>query len=117
MYGDWCKKGKYWSVHNTDEENARAIYPRIDDEGGGYSTTSDYWMMNGGYLRLKNLTVGYTLPQSLTKKLTIENLRLFVTGTDLLTFDNYPKESDPEAGGSYASPLLQNYIFGLSVKF
>jgi hypothetical protein len=104
-------------VHNTDEENARAIYPRIDDEGGGYSTTSDYWMMNGGYLRLKNLTVGYTLPQSLTKKLTIENLRLFVTGTDLLTFDNYPKESDPEAGGSYASPLLQNYIFGLSVKF
>jgi TonB-linked SusC/RagA family outer membrane protein len=116
MYGDWCKKGKYWSVLNTDEENARAIYPRLADEGGGYGETSDYWLMNGGYFRLKNLTVGYTLPQSLTKTLTIESLRLFVTGTDLLTFSNYPKEADPEAS-SYAQPLLQNYIFGLSVKF
>jgi hypothetical protein len=117
MYGDWCKKGKYWSVLNTDEENASAIYPRINDVAESYSTTSDYWLMNGGYLRLKNLTIGYTLPESFTNKLTIKNLRLFMTGTDLLTVDNYPKEADPEASGSYATPLLQNFIFGLSIKF
>lgn len=116
MYGDWCKKGKYWSVLNTDEENASAIYPRLGDQGGGYSETSDYWLMNGGYLRLKNLTIGYTLPDSFTNKLIIKNLRFFVTGTDLLTFSHYPKEKDPEAS-SYAKPILQDFIFGLSIKF
>ncbi len=116
MWGDWCKKGKYWSALNTDEENARAIYPRLYDPAGSYGETSDYWFMNGGYLRLKNVTIGYTLPTSLTNKWLVKNLRFFLTGTDLLTFSNYPKEMDPEAS-NYAKPLLQSYIFGASIKF
>ncbi len=116
MYGDWCKKGKYWSVLNTDKENAAAIYPRIADPAGSYGETSSYWLMNGGYFRLKNVTIGYTLPASLTNKWEIKGLRFFVTGTDLLTFSHLPKEADPEAS-SWAKPLLQNFIFGASIKF
>jgi hypothetical protein len=52
---------------------------------------------DGDYLRLKNLTLGYTLPANLSNKVFIKKLRIYYTGTNLLTWTNYPG-TDPEVG-------------------
>ena len=70
---------------------------------------------------MKNVTIGYTLPQEITRKFFVENLRVFASGENLLTFTNYTKLGDPELvdagnlGKTY--PLSRTFSFGLSVTF
>ena len=79
---------------------------------------SDYWKKNGAYLRLKNVTLGYTLPKKWTKKALIENLRFYVSGNNLLTFTEF-KYLDPESpnviNGYY--PQQRTFVFGVDVTF
>jgi hypothetical protein len=77
---------------------------------------SDYWMFNGRYLRLKNITLGYTLPQALTEKVKISSARLYVSANDLFSLNKYPQGFDPETGVS-AYPIMKAYLFGISVNF
>ncbi len=89
---------------------------------------SDAWFrtQNGAYMRLKNITLGYTLPASLTKKLSIEKLRLNFTGTDLFeitrTEDGWDPENtsqDPFGGtvGSVSYPFARSFTFGVDITF
>jgi hypothetical protein len=64
---------------------------------------------------VKNIIIGYTLPKIWTQKVGIDKLRVYVSGSDLLTIDNYPKGWDPEVGNGY--PITQSYIFGINVNF
>lgn len=120
--GDWQNfpallDGDYWSATRTEQENLNAKYPRLTwvNRGNNFAT-SDYWLFKARYLRLKNLTVGYTLPSSITRKAFIEQLRFYITGNDFLSFDNYPKGWDPEHSiGSY--PITKSVVFGVNVKF
>lgn len=50
---------------------------------------STYWLRNGAYLRLKTLDIGYTLPASLVRKAHMNTVRIFFTGTNLLTFSKF----------------------------
>ncbi len=108
--------GNYWSVYNTPEENLTMKYPRLSwsSRGNNY-TMSDYWLFDGSYFRLKNITIGYTLPARLTQKVGMGKVRLYASGTDLFTINNYPKGWDPEVGNGY--PITQSYVFGVSVNF
>lgn len=109
--------GNYWSHYNTAEQNALAQYPRLSHTGAENNNyeTSDFWFVNGSYLRIKNITLGYTLPLETTEKIGIHNLRVFLSGNDLFTFNNYPDGWDPEmAHNSYIS---RSITFGLNVKF
>lgn len=109
--------GNYWSLFNTDEQNARAKYPRLSNTSANNNyTISDFWLFNGSYFRLKNLTLGYTLPQSLTKKITINKIRVYASASDLFCLSNYPKGWDPEMGVSNY-PITTSLVFGLSVNF
>lgn len=109
--------GKYWSSTRTNEENAKAIYPRLTDSNyESNMTMSDFWLFNGRYLRLKNLTVGYSLPSTITQKASISKIRFYVSANDLFCIDKYPEGSDPESsGGSY--PITTSLLFGISVNF
>jgi len=84
--------------------------------------TSSYFLHDASYLRLKNVQIGYTLPQSLTQKIKINTLRIFFSGDNLLTFTDYPG-LDPEGNRvEWVDQLLgypQNkvYAFGMNVKF
>lgn len=97
----------------------KATYPRLHN---GYfennHTISDYWLKKGDYLRLKNMEVGYTLPKKLSGKLGISNMRVYLSGTNLLTFD-YVKTFDPETETTrgYNYPQLAQYTFGFNVQF
>ena len=78
-------------------------------------------MQNAGYMRLKNLQLGYSLPKSVVEKVGISNCRVFVSGENLLTFTSLSSIFDPETcvggWGGNAYPLSSTWSFGLSVPF
>lgn len=90
-----------------------------------YVGTTDYWLEKGDYLRLKLITLGYTLPQDVSDKIGISRLRLYVTGQNPITITNY-KGYDPEVGGSNVArrgldvsryPVSALYTFGVKLTF
>lgn len=109
------------------EDNPNVKYPRLyyDNMGGAKNTrASSYFLHNGSYFRLKNLTFGYTIPQELTHKIKIEKLRIYFSGDNLLTITKFPQGGDPERNyTSKANTRLvyypQNRIisFGVSLQF
>ena len=110
-------EGNYWSVFNTPEQNANAKYPKLTyaNRTNNY-TTSTFWMFNGAYFRLKNVTLGYTFPERWMSKAKIKTLRVYATASDLFSIDNYPQGWDPEMGVS-AYPITTSVLLGLSIKF
>lgn len=109
--------GNFWSVYNTPEENLNAKYPRRTETQRGYNySMSDFWLINGAYFRLKNLTFGYSLPQKIAKTISAENIRIYGSMSDVFTIDNYPKGWDPEVASS-GYPITTSLILGVSVKF
>ncbi|TPE42385.1 SusC/RagA family TonB-linked outer membrane protein [Pontibacter mangrovi] len=109
--------GNYWSHYNTDEENLKARYPRLSYTGAENNNyeMSDYWLFDGGYFRLKNIMLGYTLPGALTSRVKMEQVRVFASASDLFSISDYPKGWDPEV--SYNTYISQTFNFGVSVKF
>ncbi|WP_293714483.1 TonB-dependent receptor [uncultured Parabacteroides sp.] len=109
--------GNYWSSLNSDEVNSNVKYPRLTRSNkDAYLCMSDYWLFNGRYLRMKNLTLGYTLPSIWTKKASIERIRLYVSGNDLFCLSGYPKGWDPEVKDT-GYPITTSLLFGISVNF
>jgi TonB-linked SusC/RagA family outer membrane protein len=103
------------------EDNPSTTMPRIyfSSNSPRLGRNSTWFLQDGSYLRVKNLTFGYTLPASLTQKAGISNLRIYFSGDNLLTFTNYP-ELDPERSGSgnfVNYPQNKIYSLGLNVKF
>jgi hypothetical protein len=109
--------GKYWSVYNDEKQNQDAKYPRLSytaQENNNY-VNSDFWLIDGSYFRLKNLMIGYTLPQKWVRRARLQQVRLFASGSDLFSIDKLPKGWDPEA--SYSTYITSAYNFGVSIKF
>ncbi|QNL48175.1 TonB-dependent receptor [Olivibacter sp. SDN3] len=109
--------GNSWSAYQSPEENLSVRYPRYSytSIGNNYAL-SDFWLINGGYFRLKNVTVGYNLPTRLVEKIHIKGLRLYTTVNDLLSIHNFPKGWDPEMT-SLGYPITSTFLFGASLKF
>lgn len=83
-----------WKKEGDITDVPRAVR---NDPNGNISKVSDRFIKDGAYLRLKNVSLGYTIPKSLINELKISNLRVYVTGRNLLTFTKYPFY-DPEIG-------------------
>ncbi|MHA4810314.1 SusC/RagA family TonB-linked outer membrane protein [Flavitalea flava] len=104
--------------------NPNSSIPRVSlsDPNGNFSTTSDWFIESGSYLRIKNVTLGYTLPNTIARQIHLNSLRLYVTANNLLTFTKY-KGFDPEVGmdeqgidkGRY--PQARSLFVGLNVNF
>lgn len=110
-------EGNYWSNYNTEQENLDAIYPRLSQisaETNNYEM-SDYWLINGAYFRLKNITVSYTLPEQTAQKLFLRNARIYASITDLFSIDNYPDGWDPEVSSN--AYISKTFNFGIDLKF
>ena len=113
-----------WTLANP---NPNAKYPRASVSKSNNNTqyTSTYWQRDMSYIRLKNVTVGYTFPKKLTSKLRMEQARVYASGLNLLTFSAF-KMFDPEIGsGSSSSTRGQGDVYppsriislGLSMSF
>ena len=110
-------EGNYWSMYNTAEQNLVAKYPRLTwSNATNFTQMSDFWMFNGRYVRLKNITLGYSIPSFVTDKVGINRVRIYASANDLLSLNKYPKGWDPEMGDN-AYPITTSVLFGLSVNF
>ena len=104
-----------WTPENKDHATYPSLSPTTSKQNHRLST---FWLKNGNYLRLKNVQIGYTLPSNWMKKAKITSARIYVSGTNLLTFAGF-KEYDPESsdGGNTSYPQMRNYSVGLNLKF
>lgn len=127
--------GQWWSTSFKDHmdyfraedtasplgANVNAYYPRPLFNNKNHKTQTAY-LQNAAYMRLKNLQLGYTLPKSLINKIGLQNVRVYVSGENLLTITGLSDTMDPETAGigkqgGTVYPLSRVYSFGLSVNF
>ncbi len=85
-----------WTPTNTITDVPRAVR---NDPNGNINKISDRYIKDGSYLRLKNASLGYTIPKEICNTLRISNIRIYLTGRNLLTFTKYPFY-DPEIGSN-----------------
>ncbi|HEV7379501.1 MAG TPA: SusC/RagA family TonB-linked outer membrane protein, partial [Dyadobacter sp.] len=100
--------------------------PQLRLAGGNGTSASSRYVYDASYVRLKNITLSYKLPQAVLQKMKLSSLRIYATGVNLLTFTKYPGwdpevNTDYRAGnrnqGSdfYAAPQIKSVTFGLSI--
>ena len=117
----------YFYLHSRSPENPNAKFP----EPAKVSGDMNFWgstasIFDGSFFKIKQVQLGYTLPQQLTKKILINQLRLFVSLDDFFTFTSYPG-MDPETATSGSAsgrgvdigayPSMRKYMFGVNLSF
>lgn len=103
----------YWS-----KENPEAFFPRPIIAGASdVTTTQSRFLQNAAYLRLKQLTLGYTIPAHVTQKFSTERIRIFFTGSNLWTITKMIDIADPELPGPSSYPLYRSFSFGANISF
>ncbi|QQT29393.1 TonB-dependent receptor [Sphingobacterium multivorum] len=118
----WASLTKFNLDHWTPE-NPNAYLPRpksyvAEQSGIELAATQTKYLQNAGYLRVKNVTLGYTLPKLITDRWGIDRLRLFVSGENLFEFTKLMDYLDPEiVGDRTAYPFQRTYSFGLNFNF
>lgn len=100
-------------------ENPNATYPRLSyGANSNNQQESTFWLRDGRYLRLKNLDFGYTFPKALIQKIHLSNLRIYVSGQNLLfiskKFDMWDPESRQPRGEDY--PITKAFTAGLQIS-
>lgn len=109
-----------YDPENGIDTRETATYPRLSltgNDGNNRGPNSDYWLRDASYLRLKSVEFGYTLPAKALKAMWLKNLRIYVTGMNLLTFDKIGI-LDPESTTSgIAYPLQRTFTVGLNLSF
>ncbi len=122
----WQMDGRF----NPDSPTRYPDYPRLEvitNSGTPNTVTSDFWIQNASYVRVKNMQLGYSLPERWLKPLHIKRTRIYVSAENLLTFSKYRPGWDPEingasipgsgnnGGGAYY-PILRTVTFGINLK-
>jgi len=115
----WENTLDYWTPENTG-----AYWPRpyFTGEINKNRHVQKSYLQNGAYMRLKNLQIGYTIPQQWLSRLKMQQIRVFVSGENLITFSHLNDNFDPEVvSGSWGPgkiyPLMKMFSFGVNVGF
>lgn len=121
--------GEGWFEHQLDywtPENQDAFYPRPNDQGQSNNAMNflpqSKYLLDMSYLRMKNITLGYTIPADITNRLSVERFRVYVSGENLFEFDNLDVPIDPEidyttAGLNDTSSFGRVYPFRRTLSF
>ncbi|SDC17637.1 SusC/RagA family TonB-linked outer membrane protein [Niabella drilacis] len=105
-----------WSAERY-QQHAVINHPRLATTASSSHIANDYYIMNTSYLRLRNVVLGYTLPQPFTKRFA-RSVRVYVNATNLLTWDRLKMDSfDPEQANGFVYPLMKNYNLGVNINF
>jgi len=100
----------YWTPTHTN-----AFFPRLGFARGGNEQAQDKYILNAAYVRVKQLSLGYTVPRAVTTRMKLQTLRFYVTGQNLFTFTPLNKNYDPEAINFNTYPLNRSISFGVQV--
>lgn len=110
----------FWTSSNTNATYPRLVYTNATN-GSNNLVTSDFWLINGRYLRLKDLQIGYDFKKVLLKKATwISRLNVVLSGQNLLTFSQALKYGmDPETNSTenYGYPLDRTFALSVNIGF
>ncbi len=106
----------YWTPENPSNDFPVMNYQATSSTMLGFAGLN---YVDGSFFKIKNITLGYTLPTGLVKKLSIERFRLYATVTNLVVIANSPllKQYDPEMNGSLSYPLTKQVVVGLNMSF
>lgn len=107
----------YWTPEN---QGARYPQPNADSSQDPYQANSSIDYYDGSYLKIKNITLGYTFPKQLISKIHLSNLRLYFTASNPFIFakSKYLKNYDLEKGGNDDdAPLSKQFVFGVNISF
>ncbi len=142
QYGDNTvkldKSTENWTVSNADKNPywTRRAYALGNNNTTSMTFFNDYYLQNAAYIRLKNLTIDYSIPSDILKRAKIERLRIYFSGENLLTFSPLFKHTsmfDPEVigngdsdfhdgtstsmGDGYSYPMMRTYTIGINLTF
>lgn len=111
----------YLVENSWTPENTNASFPRLSintpNTNNAYAST--YWFRDGKYIRMKSAQIGYTIPKRLTGKISFDNIRIFVEGTNIFTLSGLPEGIDPERPGVTNGyyPQQKTFMGGLTISF
>ena len=117
---EWNRMWKKWYNDSWTPENQNATLPKriSSNNTKTYETASSYWLKDASFMRLKYLTVSYNLPKNQFYNKLFDDVRFFVTGTNLFVLSSFNKNYyDPEIGNGNAFPILRSVNLGIDVKF
>lgn len=127
-----------WRVTNPGAYYTRPVAYAANRNVGPLAYENDYYLQDASYWRIKNITIDYTFPQELTRKIRIEKLKIYVSGDNIFTHSplfKHTKMFDPEmlgfgdsdyndttgglsgVGQGYSYPMLKTWTIGLNVTF
>lgn len=114
-------KVNYWRIIGEDENgnpisnhSNEAPRPNIDFENPNY--ISSLYKEDASFLRIGQVTLGYTLPKTLLQTVGIQKLRVYATVQNAYVFTGY-SGTDPESGGDFNEPMPRTYLFGVNLSF
>ena len=123
-YFDYVNQGTYFEKHLTTwtaDRYANGLPitgPAVSNTQNSSSASNDYYLSDRSYTRIKNVEIGYQLPSSVAKRIMMESLRIYISGNNLLTFDNMNnKDIDVENTGYTAIPINKAVNVGLIITF
>ena len=111
-----------WTPENT---NTYVPVAKVTNADGGNSLPSTFYVEKGDYFRLKNIQIGYTLPESIARKLYMERLRIYATVSNVFTLTRY-SGFDPEVSSNTlfargvdqnSYPNTRNFTVGFNINF
>jgi hypothetical protein len=120
---------KPWQLDYWSEDNKNAKLPRVSITSANNVQNSTFWMRSAAYLRLKNIQLGYHIPQVFVKKVGLQSAFVYINGQNVFTQTNFYQGYDPEInydasssdgvtlgkGGFY--PQVKTFTFGVDLKF
>lgn len=113
-------KMQTWQLDAWTPENPEASHPRLIAESSHNNyQNSSFWVYSAAYARLKNLQIGYTIPEKVLGRLPVRRLRVYATGDNVFTLHRMPKGWDPEtrSGNAQIYPIASNFLLGLNITF
>ncbi len=122
-----AKHSQSYIAAGLADANVDSHYPVLqswladNNYGSGLDIPQTKYLLNGAYLRIKNISLGYTIPATFTKRAGISRLRIFATGENIFEFSTIKKYVDPEAinqgSSAWAYPFQRRYAFGVNLDF
>jgi len=123
FWGVYAQPWTNVTVGNLDHwtpENQNAYFPAVraymaERANQGLAIPNERYMQDASYLRVKNITLGYTLPKTITKKLKLSNVNFYLSGENLFEISHIKGGIDPEGLAGNIYPFQRTYSFGLNV--
>lgn len=107
----------YYDETNASASNLNGKYPRLKNSSDDQNSVgSDFWLYDASYIKLKNLQLGYTIPQKWAGKALLTRARIYVSAENLLLITNYPGQ-DPEIGANVGYPTMKQLALGVTLSF